>query len=1136
MPANITRTASLRTTALAGNLGLALTMGARTPSLRDGGLLHRLSPVQTNPVEPGVAAVPGRPGTGLGVPAVSAGFWTNNDPTTCGYDQDLLVTQAFDGNGVARHALLHNGSKTFHGRNVRIVGLTFDSAMGGSGKVNLAIASDGSFEVVGCSMDWLGSIGGDDAHYLLSDTQLWQPGSNFSAMMPGMKYITPTLRDVYQVLTIGTGAVGTSEPTDRSGNAITDGGLTVKWIATVTDYDGAFKRPNGVIQAHRFYARHGAYNSWINLLAMTVSQLSCSGTTATATVNSTAGVSVGDIVTIAVPTTGVTAYNGQYPIASIVDGTHFTFAVATSGLATTTVAGITATAVNTNIRSHVEAFTYSRDGSGVVTLNAPNHGIDTATVSRISIGYTAAEAAVTAGAVIDPLNNVFAYSAAGTAIGQFHVADANTLVLYSDVSQVAVPVASGVVPLNGRRWIVQTFTKQMAGQLVVSGGTATFTTEGAYGHGITPKCLGMRIYGPGVPDPVVGNNQTLAITSVVADGSTTAKATVQSTANLAAGDAIFVQGAPSTAAAFGGSYSIASIVDGTHITYVMTSALAAGVTATSCYACHTGGNRIVFTAAMADGTYPGLVVFAMGGTGSYGAHADPWQVDNQSHFGNVEMIDVTDDSVGYDGAILGDRFFTRTGAIGAFYAYMNWRRRYGCLPHDGGNIMLYMSETDQSVSGPVGNIPVAQQGPRTQTLVKFFEQCWIELGKGEVKETVLYPQPGTTINGNPAGPLYGWDAIAAATYAYYPDISGIKGRVFFGTAADFAPYNKVGANFNLPGYEAAAGIAGTVAPPPAFALAIPAAAISENAPVYQILGWVDSLDTQVTYRCHDVTFVDTLSDRLVMRGRRVCRGAKHALDWASAQDGTPYGYGLDGNGNQIRVYLPQIVDQPTMGSTSLLSAPRTIVIPVYKEAVPLPVSAATLSPTDKSSTLTLSNGNLEVATTTTGSQLARASKAIAAKTYFEVQVKGVTSSANGKGAVGLATTSQALNTIPGGTGALGIGINYQGNVSNNGVSAAAGATSGGTTVSNTYGAGSVLCFAVDPVAMLMWVKNGANGIWSNNGTTTGAGDPVAGTGGFPIPSGALTPAVGCRGTGDDYLFALDGGQWIGVTPSGYGAL
>lgn len=1134
MPVNTTRTAAMRTTALAGALGLALAMGNSTAAWRDGGLLKRLPPRLTNPVEPGVAAIAGRPGTGLGVPAVGSGFWTNNDPTTCGYDQDLLVTS--DGN----HARLHSGSNTFHARNLRIVGQSFDSAQNGSGKVNIALAYDGDAEIVGCSMDWLLSIGGDDAFYPLSNVQLWQPGSNFSAMMPGMMYITPTNRDLYQVVAIGQGAVGATEPTDRTGNVIADGdkGLMVRWVATVTDYDGFFRRPNVVIQACRYYARHGAYNSWINLLAMTVSSLSCSGTTATATVNSTAGISVGDTVTVSIPAGGVTAYGGQFTVLSIPDGTHFTYAVTTAGLATSSIAGVTATATNTNVRSHVEATAYSRDASGVITLTVPAHGIDTATVSRISVGYVMPEAA-TAGGTVDPINQVYTWSATTPAAGsyRFTVQDSNTLLLYSDASQVAVPVASNVVPLNGRRWLVQTFTKQMAGQLVVSGGTGTFTTEGAYGHGITPKCLGMRVFGPGVPPAIAGNNQTLNIVSLTAAGTTTATATVASTASLQVGDAVFFQGSPSTLSGFNGSWTIASIVDATHFTVTLAAAIT-GTTAAA-YCCHTGtgGRAVISVPGMADGTYPGLMLFAMGGTGSYGAHADPWQVDNQSHYGTIEQIDVTDDAIGYDASILGLRFFTHTGATGANYAYGNWRRCYGALPHDGGNIMFYLGETDQSVSGAVGNILPAQQGPRTSTLVKFFQQCWVELAKGEAKEAALYPQPGTTINGVQAGPLYGWDAILAAIFAYYPAITAVQGRLYFGAppGGDFAPWNKVGINFVSPGYEGALGAVAAKAPPPAFALAA-AAPISENAPVYQILGRVDSTDPQGFLRVHDVTLVDTLGDRLVMRGRRLCRGAKHALAWATAQDGTPYGYGLDANGNQVRVYLPQIVDTPRDGSSTFKSDPRTIVVPVYKESTPLPPSTATLSPTDKSSTITLSNGNLEATTSTTGSQLVRATKAITGKTYFEVQVGGVTSSANGKGAVGLATTSQALNTIPGGSGASGIGINYQGQVNVNNVGTAAGATSGGTTVANTYGAGSVLCFAVDPVNMLMWVKNGANGIWSNNGTTSGAGDPVAGTGGFAIPSGALTPAVGCRGTGDDYLFGFDGGQWLGVAPAGYGAL
>jgi hypothetical protein len=181
--------------------------------------------------------------------------------------------------------------------------------------------------------------------------------------------------------------------------------------------------------------------------------------------------------------------------------------------------------------------------------------------------------------------------------------------------------------------------------------------------------------------------------------------------------------------------------------------------------------------------------------------------------------------------------------------------------------------------------------------------------------------------------------------------------------------------------------------------------------------------------------------------------------------------------------------RPGVGSVVVTTTGVAITAPIVgvgTVAMPLlttPVITTTWNSADKSANITLSNGDLTAAPSTSaeGAVRSNTAKSPGSKTYFEVSTAGAGGTHN---QVGIATASAALGSV-GIAGAGGALIAVQsGTIWYNGSST--GITLG---VAN----GSVLCFAVDLVNSRLWVRLG-NGLWNNSG----AADPTTNVGGVNI--------------------------------------
>ena len=177
--------------------------------------------------------------------------------------------------------------------------------------------------------------------------------------------------------------------------------------------------------------------------------------------------------------------------------------------------------------------------------------------------------------------------------------------------------------------------------------------------------------------------------------------------------------------------------------------------------------------------------------------------------------------------------------------------------------------------------------------------------------------------------------------------------------------------------------------------------------------------------------------------------------------------------------------------------------------------ATTWDPNNKSSSETLSGGNLVA--TSSGIGTVAATRGLTGKTYFEVTPTTLT----GTVAVGLVNRSynMASGTIPG-TDNNGLAFKSSGAVVLNNVTL--------TTIA-AYAANNVIGVAVDIQNRLIWFRVGA-GNWNNSG----AADPVAGIGGIDYSSmalAALFPAAGGSATGAVMTAAFS--SFTNTAPSGY---
>src|SRR4029077_514184 len=184
----------------------------------------------------------------------------------------------------------------------------------------------------------------------------------------------------------------------------------------------------------------------------------------------------------------------------------------------------------------------------------------------------------------------------------------------------------------------------------------------------------------------------------------------------------------------------------------------------------------------------------------------------------------------------------------------------------------------------------------------------------------------------------------------------------------------------------------------------------------------------------------------------------------------------------------------------------------------------TWNPSDKSSGIALSNGNLTATNTDNNVDGGRAiASATAGKAYFKITCTRFTYSLD---AVGICNSSYALGSIgnPSGGGVGKCTVKQLGTVWLDGGSV--GPVFGGVTN------GTVMCIAVDLTAKLMWFRKGAAALWNVSGTA----DPATGTGGISIPnlggSVAAYPTVSLGNTNDAATANFGPTAFAGTVPSG----
>jgi hypothetical protein len=213
----------------------------------------------------------------------------------------------------------------------------------------------------------------------------------------------------------------------------------------------------------------------------------------------------------------------------------------------------------------------------------------------------------------------------------------------------------------------------------------------------------------------------------------------------------------------------------------------------------------------------------------------------------------------------------------------------------------------------------------------------------------------------------------------------------------------------------------------------------------------------------------------------------------------------------------------TLATTAAVTETGTAAATPDATITPTTLSLGTWNPSDKSSNITLTNGNLTAAASTTTSSAVRCTtSATTGKYYFEVTAAG-TIAASG---VGIATAAANLGTIHSNPLLCAFVNIANGTVFMNSTSSVGSAWGG------SLAAGDIACVAVDLVNQRIWFrKNGGN--WNNNV----ANDPAANVGGFTISavfgSAAAFPVVTFANTTLNQTAKL-GGAFTFSVPSGFG--
>jgi len=195
---------------------------------------------------------------------------------------------------------------------------------------------------------------------------------------------------------------------------------------------------------------------------------------------------------------------------------------------------------------------------------------------------------------------------------------------------------------------------------------------------------------------------------------------------------------------------------------------------------------------------------------------------------------------------------------------------------------------------------------------------------------------------------------------------------------------------------------------------------------------------------------------------------------------------------------------------------------------PPPPAAAftTWSPSDKSVSVTLSNGNLTANNAASSLQGVRSvDRVYHGKYYWEVSYDATNGSAGGVGVANGYITVNAGATAPNTASNFMVIVNPNGNTY-------AGGSTVGTPSFGTIATGSIICFALDLDSRQLWIRVGATGNWNNN-----AAYAPGGVGGISVP--LLGSAYGAYAYANftqsaaQYTANFGATAFAGAVPSGY---
>lgn len=174
----------------------------------------------------------------------------------------------------------------------------------------------------------------------------------------------------------------------------------------------------------------------------------------------------------------------------------------------------------------------------------------------------------------------------------------------------------------------------------------------------------------------------------------------------------------------------------------------------------------------------------------------------------------------------------------------------------------------------------------------------------------------------------------------------------------------------------------------------------------------------------------------------------------------------------------------------------------------------TFDPANKDASVTLSESNLRMTSAASDRGVKSVQSRSSGKLYFEIEMVG-----SAAGTLGLANASQATNAWVGSSG------NSRGFDTATGGSGSGGSITGPTGV-GALGSTNVLNISVDFPAGKVW--------FAKNGVLGSGQDPVAGTGGFSIPAGALF-IMASGGNTASFRLRTTAAQFQSAPPTGFTA-